>query len=163
MIRPARPDDTFRLLELTAGTGVFKPHEVETLREVLDDYYAEAQGQGHRCVADERDGRVVGYAYYAPAEMTDHTWQLWWIAVDRGDQGRGLGRGLLRHAEDDARGHGGRLMLIETSSLPAYAPTHRFYLANGYGREAEVRDFYADGDGQVIFRKRLRGSETGGG
>src|SRR5581483_10285183 len=39
-IRPARPEDTPALKALTAGTGVFKEHEVEVLQEVLDDYHA---------------------------------------------------------------------------------------------------------------------------
>ena len=38
MIRPANPADTPTLLEMTAATGFFKPHEVETLQLVLDDY-----------------------------------------------------------------------------------------------------------------------------
>jgi len=53
------------------------------------------------------------------------------------------------------RRHGGRILLIETSSLPHYDPTRRFYLKHGYGQEAVLRDFYADGDDMVVFRKRL--------
>ena len=37
----------------------------------------------------------------------------------------------------------------------------RFYLKHGYEQAAVVRDFYADGDDQVIFRKRLRPVATG--
>src|SRR3954453_12683178 len=37
MIRPALPADTPTLMDLTAGTGVFLPSEVEVLEEVLDD------------------------------------------------------------------------------------------------------------------------------
>ena len=35
MIRPTVPADTPTLLTLTQGTGVFKPLEIEALREVL--------------------------------------------------------------------------------------------------------------------------------
>ena len=38
MIRPTVPADTPRLLELTAQTGLFRPAEIDTLKEVLDDY-----------------------------------------------------------------------------------------------------------------------------
>ena len=62
---------------------------------------------------------------------------------------------LVRHVEDDIVRSGGRLFLIETSSLPSYEPTRRFYLKHNYEQAAIVRDFYADGDDQVIFRKRL--------
>jgi ribosomal protein S18 acetylase RimI-like enzyme len=157
MIRPVVPADVPRLLELTAATGFFKPADVEALREVLDEYFAEPPA-GHQCVAFEEDaGRIVGYAYYAEASMTDRTWYLWWIAVDPTIQGRGLGRTLMRHVEDDARAHGCRLMFIETSSVPLYEPTRQFYLRLGYEQEALLRDYYAEGDGLVVFRKRLGG------
>lgn len=50
---------------------------------------------------------------------------------------------------------GGRLLLIETSSLPHYEPTRRFYLKHGYERSCAIADYYADGDDLVVFRKRL--------
>ena len=157
MIRPTTPADTPALLALTEGTGVFKPHEVEALDEVLADYHAANRDQGHVAVTDERHGEVVGYAYYAPAAMTDRTWYLYWIAVTRNTQARGVGSGLLRHAEEDIRRHNGRVLFIETSSLPHYEPTRRFYLRHGYEVTGVLRDYYADGDDMVVFRKRLSG------
>jgi ribosomal protein S18 acetylase RimI-like enzyme len=156
MIRPTVPEDTPVLLELTEGTGVFKPHEIEALREVLDDYHASNRELGHRAATYERDGTVVGFAYWAPAAMTDRTWYLYWIAVRKVGHGRGTGSTLLAHVEDDIRSAKGRILLIETSSLPHYEPTRRFYLKHGYEREAVLRDFYADGDDLVVFRKRLQ-------
>jgi len=60
--------------------------------------------------------------------------------------------------EAEAQAQGGRLLLIETSSTPAYAPTRRFYAACGYPCEATIQDFYAPGDDLMIFAKRLTGS-----
>jgi len=157
MIRPTAPADAPALAALTAGTEVFKPHEIDALREVLDDYFAANHNHGHRAVTDERHGEVVGYAYYAPAAMTDRTWYLYWIAVKKETHARGVGSGLLRHAEDEIRGLGGRVLFIETSSLPHYDLTRRFYLKHGYEVTGVLRDYYADGDDMVVFRKRLAG------
>ena len=157
MIRPTTPADTPALLALTEGTGVCNPHEVEALDEVLSDYHAANHAEGHVAVTDERDGEVVGYVYYAPAAMTDRTWYLYWIAVTRKTQARGVGSGLLRHAEDDVRRRGGRVLFIETSSLPHYEPTRRFYLKHGYEVTGVLRDYYADGDDMVVFRKHFAG------
>lgn len=156
MIRPTHPDDTPTLIEIARGTGVFKQVELVALREVLDDYHADARARGHRAITSERDGRIVGFAYHAPTAMTDRTWHLWWIAVDRAVHARGLGSELLSHSETDVGAVGGRLLLVETSSMAHYEPTRRFYLRHGYEREADVHDYYADGDDLVIFRKRLR-------
>jgi ribosomal protein S18 acetylase RimI-like enzyme len=155
MLRPTVPADTETLLRLADATGVFKPLEIEALREVLDDYHAANQAAGHQSVTAEQGGRVVGFAYIAPAAMTERTWYLYWIAVTRELHGQGLGSQLLRHCEEAIRHAAGRILLIETSSLPHYEPTRRFYLKHGYEQAAVLRDFYADGDDMVVFRKRL--------
>ena len=156
MIRAVTPADTPTLVSLTAATGVFKPHEVQALQEVLDEFHQANHGFGHVAVVDERQGRIVGYAYYAPASMTDRSWYLYWIAVTKQIQAKGVGSGLLTHAEDDIRSKNGRVLFIETSSLPHYDPTRRFYLKHGYEVTAVLRDYYADGDDMVVFRKRLK-------
>jgi ribosomal protein S18 acetylase RimI-like enzyme len=156
MLRPAEPSDLRALLALAEGTGVFKPLEIQALEEVLLDYHAGEHENGHRCVTARFDAAPVGFAYWAPAPMTEGTWQLWWIAVRRDLQGRGWGERLLAHCEAEVRAAGGRLLLIETSSLAGYEPTRRFYLRHGYERHAATRDFYADGDDLIVFRKRLR-------
>src|SRR5262245_38332475 len=155
MIRPTRPADTDALVSLANATGVFKPLEIATLREVIDDYHAEAEADGHVCVTWERGGEILGFAYYAPEEMTERTWYLYWIAVAPKCQGRGVGGELLRHVENDIRLREGRVLFIETSSLPHYELTRRFYLKHRYDQEAVLRDFYAPGDDMVVFRKSL--------
>jgi GNAT superfamily N-acetyltransferase len=125
------------------------------LREVLDDYHAQNLAVGHRSITCERDGRVIGFAYYAPAAMTDRTWYLYWIAVDKRIHAKGVGSSLLRHAEDEIRKSRGRILLIETSSLPHYEKTRSFYVKHGYEPDCVLRDYYADGDDMVIFRKRF--------
>jgi ribosomal protein S18 acetylase RimI-like enzyme len=159
MIRPATPADTPALVEIARGTGVFKPIELVALREVLDDYHATNAAAGHRAVVvegeGEGEGRAVAFAYYAPAAMTDRTWYVYWIAVEKARQAVGIGGALMRHVEREVREAGGRLLLIETSSTPHYGPTRRFYLGQGYERAAALADYYADGDDMVVFRLRL--------
>lgn len=155
MIRPTTPADTPALLALTGGAGVFTTHDVEALKEVLEDYHASNHAFGHRCVTCERGGEVIGFAYYAPVAMTDRTWNLWWIVVSKQTQARGTGGQLLKHVEDAARKENGRLLIAETSSLPTYELTRRFYEKNGYSIAAALKDYYADGHDMVIYGKRL--------
>ncbi len=155
MIRTTLESETDLLLKIAEGTGVFKPLENEALQEVLDDYHAGNNLADHRALTLELDGQPVGFAYYAPTAMTDRTWHLYWIFVRKTGQARGLGSQLLKHVEDDIAQSGGRLFLIETSSLPSYEPTRKFYLKHGYDQAAVIRDFYTDGDDQVVFRKHL--------
>jgi ribosomal protein S18 acetylase RimI-like enzyme len=155
MIRPTVRDDSAAIVQLTLATAVFKPLEIEALREVLDDYFQANQALGHKCVTYEDQGQIVGYAYFAPTPMTDRTWHLFWIAVSKQTQAKGVGGTLLRHVEDAIRGESGRMLVIETSTLPHYELTRRFYLKHGYELDATVHDFYASGDHMAVFRKRL--------
>jgi ribosomal protein S18 acetylase RimI-like enzyme len=160
VIRPTAPADTPALVALAEQTAMFKPAEIQALREVLDDYFSANEALGHQCVTSEDAGTILGFAYYAPASMTDRTWYLYWIAVSRQMQARGVGSALLQHLETDiGTHHQGRLLLIETSSQPHYELTRRFYLKHGYDRLAVLSDYYADGDDMVVFRKRLKSLE----
>ena len=155
MIRATIPEDTETLVALTEATGMFKPIEIQALREVLDDYFGGNREQGHVCVSAEENGELTGFAYYAPAAMSDGAWHLWWIAVRQDTQGRGIGRRLLDHLERDIRTRKGRVLFVETGSALHYELTRRFYLKNGYEQHALLKDFYAVGDSMVVFRKEL--------
>jgi GNAT superfamily N-acetyltransferase len=155
MFRPTAPGDVETLVQITAGTGVFKPMEVETLRGVFADYFATEQAHGHHCITMMHHDQIAGFAYYAPVPMTENSWHLYWIVVISGQQARGLGGKLLTEVERAIRSAQGRILFIETSSLPHYEKTRRFYVKNGYDKEAVLRDFYAPGDDMVIFRKPL--------
>ena len=158
MIRPTLPSDHHALLALARNTGVFKPLEIEALEEVLLDYHATNHAHGHRSLTFEQADEILGFAYFAPAAMTDRTWYLYWIAVSKQTQARGIGGQLLKFVEEEIRHHQGRMLLIETSSLEHYDLTRRFYLKHDYEQHALLKDFYAAGESMVVFRKELSAS-----
>lgn len=47
--------------------------------------------------------------------------------------------------------------MVETSGLPEYERTRRFYDHIGHDQEARIRDFHAVGEDKVVFWKRLPG------
>ena len=80
MIRPTVPADTPELLTLTQATGVFKNWEIKALQEVLDGLPFSQPGARPPVRDLEDKEHVMGFAYSAPAAMTDRTWYLYWIA-----------------------------------------------------------------------------------
>ena len=49
----------------------------------------------------------------------------------------------------------GRVLFIETSSLPHYDLTRKFYVKQGYDTAAVLKDYYSDGDDMVVFSKPM--------
>ncbi len=156
MIRAALETETEELVRIAGGTNVFKPLELDNLRELLTEFHAGNCGLGHDALSFEVDGQPVGFTYFAPTPMTAGTWHMYWILVTKGIQARGIGTQLLQYVETEITEAGGRLLLIETSGLPTYELTRQFYIKHGYEQAGIIRDFYSDGDDQVIFRKRLQ-------
>jgi ribosomal protein S18 acetylase RimI-like enzyme len=98
---------------------------------------------------------MQGYACFGPHPLTQGTYDLYWIVVDPVAQGHGIGHALLARVEAEVQARGGRMLLVETSSTPAYASARWFYESSGYRCEATVHDFYAPGDSLLIFSKDL--------
>ena len=151
------------MVALAVAAGMFPPDEVEPLREVLDGLHAGHSGAGPRLAvwADDPDGPPIGVVYFGPDAMTDRKWDLWMIAVAPGRQGQGIGGQLVEFAEAHVREERGRLLLIDTSSLPKYEATGAFYRKHGYAEVARIPDFYTDGDSKVVYAKRMA-PEAGG-
>jgi GNAT superfamily N-acetyltransferase len=77
------------------------------------------------------------------------------LAVRPDLQSKGLGAALAKAAEQLLKGKGQRILIVDTSGTDGFALTRKFYAQNGYDEEARIRDFWADGDDKVIFRKAL--------
>ena len=142
-------------MKILRDTPEFKPAEVAVAEEVVDSYLLTPDGSGYHALVAEADSAVSGYICYGLAPMTESTWDIYWMAVSAGNQGRGTGRALLTGAEDKIKEAKGKLIIIETSSQPQYEKTRRFYLSRGYEVIARLPDFYAPGDDKLILQKRL--------
>lgn len=98
---------------------------------------------------------VLGFAYCEPERMTDGTYNLLAIAVDPKRQSQGLGQLIVAAVEQAVTDSGGRVLLVETSSLAEYERTRSFYDQLGFSREAVIREFYAKGEDKLVFWKPL--------
>ena len=176
-----------RLAQILRATGVFREAEVEVALELFDEVYGEPGGgwgaRGGRSPlapppaphpppgsshpdyvflgAFTASDELVGYACYGPTPGTDHTYDLYWIAVDPAAQGTGTGTLLLGEVERRLAALHGRLLVIETSSRPEYAATRAFYQARAYDEAARVGSFYAPDDDRVIYTKRVQAALAG--
>lgn len=153
--RPMTAEDRASLLRILASTPEFKPIEVEVAREVIDDYLKHGLEYGYTIQVAEDEGQVLGYVSFGQTPCTEGTWDIYWIVVDKAKRGRSIGKALSAVAEKTIKEAGGRLIIIETSSIPSYENTRKFYLSRGYEVIATIPDFYAVGDDKIMLQKKV--------
>ncbi|MBN2439527.1 MAG: GNAT family N-acetyltransferase [Deltaproteobacteria bacterium] len=150
-----RPEDREAIGPLVRETGFFSEEEIGIAVELVEERLAKGDASGYFFLLAEEGDRLLGYACFGPIPGSVHSFDLYWIAVDSREQGRGIGRALMAAAERLMAGRGARRIYADTSSRPQYEPTRSFYLACGYLEAAFLTDFYAPGDGKVIFVKSI--------
>jgi ribosomal protein S18 acetylase RimI-like enzyme len=156
MIRPMRKDDRVAVRSLIEATEFFRPDEIVVAEELIDVYLHHPNQKDYDIVVVETpEGAVAGYMTWGSTPLTLGTYDLYWMAVSPAHQGKGYGRQLVEWLEAKVKALGGRIIIIETSSVPKYDPTRRFYLGLGYREIARLPEFYAPGDDRVIYMKRL--------
>ncbi|MFZ0610831.1 MAG: GNAT family N-acetyltransferase [Desulfobacterales bacterium] len=150
-----QPQDPERISRLTDITGFFTADEVQVAVELVNERLAKGEASGYHYVMAEHYGRLAGYACYGPIACTVSSYDIYWIAVHPDYQGKGLGRRILKEAERLIRQRGGTRIYVETSQRVQYASTRAFYESGGYHLESVLADFYAPGDGKVVYCKSL--------
>lgn len=144
--------------QLTRDSDRFSRIEIDLAAEMVQDRLARGLDTTgyHFLFAQWGPGvPALGYACYGPVPLTTSSWDLYWIAVAKGAQRRGIGRRLLAEAERRAQAFGAGQFYIDTSGRADYEASRAFYAAAGYREAASLPDFYAPGDAKVIFTKQL--------
>ena len=155
-IRPFVASDRGPLRAVIEATNVFRAEEVEVAVELMDAAIDTPQQRDYVLATHVDETETVrGYYCYGPTPMTQSTFDLYWIAVDPTLHGNGIGSMLLTHCEESIKNLGGSLVVVETSSLPKYEATRRFYHRHRYDETARLRGYYAPDDDLVIFTKHL--------
>ncbi|WP_174825550.1 GNAT family N-acetyltransferase [Ruegeria sp. HKCCD9179] len=150
IIKATSTDDIAGLQAVLDGTELFPS---EMLAEMLAPYLrGETEAFWLTC---HRNGEAVGLCYTVPEDLADGAWNMLALAVRPDLQGKRLGAVLVRAAEQRLKDKGQRILIVDTSGTDGFALTRQFYAQNGYEEEARIRDFWAEGDDKVIFRKAL--------
>ena len=159
IVRPLVAADRSGVCRILEGAGNFTSEEVTIALELIDEWLELGEDSGYYTYVLDTDGEspngVLGYVCFGPTPLTEWTYDLYWIAVDKSKHRGGVGRKLLKFAEEEIVRRGGRLLLVETSSQEAYGGTIQFYERVGYELVGRIRDYYKANDDKLIYAKRL--------
>ncbi len=155
-IQAPRRADAHAILDVACGSGVFSDQEVAVLGELLAEHFGYgADCSGYHFLIARNAHDLLGFACYGPRPMTQGTFDLYWLTVAPRALRQGIGAALVNRVAERLRRVRGRLLIAETSGLPAYLPAREFYNRHAFRAVATIPDFYAPGDDLVLFVRRL--------
>jgi ribosomal protein S18 acetylase RimI-like enzyme len=149
------PEDVEVVRDIIISTGFFYDFEVPVAVELVQDRIDLGEHSDYYFLFAELDGKTVSYSCFGPIAATEGSFDLYWIATHNDYRGKGIGNLLIEETHRIIEEMGGRIVIAETSTLEKYAPTRHFYNRIGYSKEAQINDFYKEGDGKVFFVKRF--------
>jgi ribosomal protein S18 acetylase RimI-like enzyme len=150
-IRTIEEQDLIHLKAVIDSNGLFPS---DLLDDMTNDYFSN-EATTDIWLTKEIDNVPIAVAYCAPERMTEGAFNLYLIAVDKNLQGKGIGADIMTYVENLLLETGGRILIVETSGLPEFELTRKFYDKLGYTREAVIREFYQEGEDKVVFWKKL--------
>src|ERR1700741_2288042 len=158
-IRPMTAADRSGVFRILENAGNFTPEEVAIALELIDEWLELGEHSGYLAYVMESQAEggseVLGYVCFGPPPLTESTYDLYWIAVDKPKHRGGVGKRLLKFAEDEIARRGGQMLLVETSSQETYGGTIQFYEKTGYELVGKIKEYYKPGDDKLIFAKKL--------
>ena len=150
-IRKVKKEDLVGIKEVLDSSELFPS---EFLEDMINDYFNNPDSEDIWFCKSE-NGRIVSFGYCAPEKFTEGTYNLYAIAVRKESQGKGIGKKMMNHIENLLSRTGNRILIVETSGGPQFELTREFYHKCNYTEEATIRDFWNEGEGKVIFWKKL--------
>jgi len=149
-------EDIESVRNIVESTGFFHDHEVAVAVELVEERLVLGLESGYFFVfMEDSADNLLGYTCYGEIGCTRQRYDIYWMAIRNDMRGKGLGKLLMTDTEKQIALKKGEIIYLETSSRELYLPTRMFYEKIGYIKEAEIKDFYDDGDNKVIYSKRL--------
>jgi GNAT superfamily N-acetyltransferase len=149
-IRDAGPAD------LAAIEKVFRSHgagDWRFARRFYQSYFAAPEQHTNHVVLVGCVGeRIVGVIGYIQDRVeTDDVFWLGWFYVHKDEAGKHYGEQLLGRVVRELKERGARKLYTDTSSWGFYSRAHHRYQEFGFKLEAQLADYYGEGEHQVIY------------
>jgi GNAT superfamily N-acetyltransferase len=148
--------DVKAIERIVRSSGFFYTAEIDLAIELAEEKIAQGKSSSYEFLFGESANTIFAYTCFGLIPATAASYDLYWIAVDEQFRKKGYGKKIMLKTEEVIYSLGGKHIYAETSSRDLYFPTHIFYENCGYLREAFLKDFYAEGDGKIIYSKTLK-------
>lgn len=150
-IRRMEPKDIQPCARLMAATPLWQRYGT-TIESATARLTNALQEGATILIAVDGTANLLGFVWFVTRGAFDRSGYIRLIGVDPAARGQGVGKILLKAAEDYARPEANDMFLL-CSDFNTDA--QRFYEREGYQQIGAIPDYVLDGVAEVIFRKRL--------
>lgn len=142
-------------LEIAREVDVFKPQEIEALRDILEEYL-EYPDEDY-IIFLEKDGEsILGLIIFTRTSITEFAWDIYWLIVAKDMQGKGIGKKLIKRMEEFILQKEPQAILrVETSTKHEFAHARNLYVRSGFNEVGRIPHFYAHNDDLIIYYKQI--------
>ena len=155
-IRRMTVADRIQVFNLLQLSGTHTIPEIEELMSMVDTYlFDRGQEKYLVFVANDQEGRVRGYVCFGPQPTTAGTYELYHLEGIPGCELARTRQLLFEFVESRVSGERGRLLVTQFTSRPDFDELRTFYLNNDFCEAARIKDYYGEGNHQIILNKRL--------
>jgi ribosomal protein S18 acetylase RimI-like enzyme len=160
-IAPTRAEDTVAVIAIASRLKLYSEERMTALADWLDDSLTRGEASMYRFLTCREAGQIIGYSCFGPRWLTDSVFDVVDLGISPDQQRQGAGAALLRHTEQAICRLAGNLALVELSGAAQFQPAHRFLEKHGYRLAADIADFYAEGESQRTYIKKLQPAAYG--
>ncbi len=150
-IKPVTQADIPGLKQVLDSCDLFPS---EYLDEMISDYVNNPDSQDiwFTYLLDDKPAAI---GYCVPEKLTDGTYNLLAIGVAEESQRNGIASQMMNYIEQVLKSKMARILIVETSSDDAQLAARNFYKKIGYTQVAVINDFWKEGEGKIVFLKKL--------
>jgi GNAT superfamily N-acetyltransferase len=153
-IRSAESKDKAKILSVIGSYG-FK-WDKDSAKVYYDDYFSSSTSlKGDTVYVAVLANKIIGVTgYFIDRYETGNYW-LGWTYIHKQYARNRYGEQLLNFIVGKLKKNKSKRLFVNTSSYPFYRGALNFYLKNGFRIEAVIKDYYWNGEDQIILSKRL--------
>ncbi len=154
-IRPARRSDAGQVADLIDGIEAWSADDRRRTTEQVTELLVRRNRGDWQCFVPSGKDGPHGVVTLRCVDALQGAFCLDLLAVGPGHRRSGVGRRLLRAAEDAVAAAGGRFLTADVASGPAAAAIRQFLHRNDYRLTGEVSEYYRDGYARLTFLKAI--------
>ncbi len=137
--------------------SVFYDKEIKILEEIV--FECKNNPASSYCLIENfKEDILSGFIIFGKTPLTESSWDIYWLVVNKNFQNKGIGTRLIRDAEIYMVSNTSKeqaVIRVETSSRKEYEPARKTYRKNGYILSGMIPDFYGFGDDLITFSKKI--------